>query len=247
MAGELGRLEPTDWKHVEKYPFSAVIEEPHSPITIPTGSFDRALSLPVYWREWDQGREGACVGFGTSMMMALTNRKQDPLHRQYRYNPMWLYREAQKVDEWPGENYSGTSVRAACDVLRNIGHVRVLRGKDQPVSLSEGIDTNRWATGIDEIRAAIYSGLAVSIGINWYRDFDTPHTRNGELFIGQDNWLQTGIRGGHCVCIYRMSDRRNAFRILNSWGASYPPVWFPYDVIKALLMQDGEAAVITDR
>ena len=51
-------------------------------------------------------------------MMSLLNRK--------RYDARWLWDWAKSTDEWPETNPGddqGTSVRAACDILRSRGHV----------------------------------------------------------------------------------------------------------------------------
>lgn len=245
----LGRRTPTDWRHTEGYPLRTLIEDPAHALVVPPDGTERGLGLPTYWNLWDQGSEGACVGFGSSAMMGITNTLQSRTSgagQTYRYAPRWLYSEAQLVDEW-GDTppAQGTSVRASCDVLRTQGHRRVRYGVTQPVDLAHGIQSNRWALTTDEIRAAIYAGLAVSIGVNWYSNFDSPVIVNNERWIGQGSL--GGIRGGHCVCIYRMSDRRQAFRFMNSWGSGYPPVWLPYDVMQRLLGEDGEATVITDR
>lgn len=85
----------------------------------------------------------------------------------------------------------------------------------------------------------------MAIGVNWYRNFDDPVLYNNELWIGRSSL--GSIRGGHCVCLYRMSDRRQAFMLMNSWGADYPPVWLSYTLMERLLNEYGEAAVITDR
>lgn len=121
----------------------------------PSGSMLTASDPLSWWRLYDQGSEGACVGFGLSRMMSLLNRR--------RYDARWLFHEARKVDEWPGEDYQGTSVRAGCDVLRSRGHARVVPGDldpfdgDSPVSLDEGISANRWATSVDQVRAVLSS------------------------------------------------------------------------------------------
>ncbi|MBA3580534.1 MAG: hypothetical protein H0W42_11180 [Gemmatimonadaceae bacterium] len=96
-----------------------------------------------WWRFYDQGREGACVGYAATRMMTLLNRQ--------RYDAPWLYHEARKVDDWAGENYSGTSVRAGMDVLRDQGHRAPLR----PVSAAHGIAANRWATSVEDIAACL--------------------------------------------------------------------------------------------
>lgn len=250
MSDNLGRRQPTDWIHVERYGFGALIADPTSPIGFAPPGTEKSLGLPTYWNLWDQGQEGACVGFGSSAAMGITNTRQHLREtgtaRTHRFAPRWLYHEAQLVDEWADTPPAqGTSVRASFDVLRTQGHRLVRYGVTRPVDPKWGVAATRWATNIDEIRAAIYADLAVSIGVDWYTNFDSPTVKDGERWIGDGSLGH--VRGGHCVCLYRMSDRRQAFRLMNSWGAGYPPVWIPYSVMQKLLNDAGEAAVITDR
>ena len=118
------------------------------------------VDSPMWWAFYDQGQEGACVGFAASRTMSLLNRK--------RYAASWLYREAQKIDEWPGENYEGTSVRAAMDILRDHGHsrTRTYGGQvyvDAP-DPTEGIQHNRWATSVEEVLTCIQSPYYERLG-----------------------------------------------------------------------------------
>jgi hypothetical protein len=213
---------------------------------------EKNLRLPRWHRLHDQGKEGACVGFGLSMMMSILNETQaiaDKLPPYiHRYNAQWLWKEAKKIDEWEDTNPdddNGTSVRAGADILRTIGHQRILRRKVMDADIAQGIQENRWATTVDEIRSSINSNIPVAIGVNWYANFDEPSNEDG------DNWIGKGelgyVRGGHCVCIYGASDERQAFRIKNSWGCDYPLVWLPYTVMDRLLREDGEATLVVDR
>ncbi|MDX2646227.1 hypothetical protein PV341_22210 [Streptomyces sp. PA03-1a] len=236
MTGEqpLGRRTPGDFRHVQRYPYAAV-----APAAVPT--VERQLPLPRYRDLYDQGREGACVGFSSSWMMSILNRR--------RYEAHWLWDRAKETDEWPdtkpGDN-NGTSVRAAMDVLRTQGHRRLVRGAGGPVSLAEGILENRWATGTDEIRSCVANGTPAVLGCNWYANFDTPESRGR-----QGHWIGSGplgrVRGGHAICVYGASDRLQAVRLVNSWGDRYPLVWLPYGVLQRLIDEDGEAALVTDR
>jgi hypothetical protein len=119
MDGRLGRRVPTDWKHVEKYRFATI-----APVTVKT--VERTLPLPRYRLQYNQGTEGACVGFGSSWMSSILNRSL--------YDARWLWDRAKERDEWadtnPGDN-NGTSVRAAMDVLRLVGHVKIWNGTDR--------------------------------------------------------------------------------------------------------------------
>lgn len=236
--GGLGRRVPTDWRHIERFSLAEVL-----PDTV--DHVEHTLSLPSWARDfYDQGAEGACVGFGSSQMMSILNRR--------RYDARWLWNQAKLVDEWPDTNPGddeGTSVRAAMDVLRAAGHVRVLRGHDEPVALGEGIQENRWATEVDEVRTAISKGVPVTIGVNWYEAFDAPgpYKSASDFFVGVNGELGR-IRGGHCVCVFAASDRRQAVGFANNWGRFYPrKTWMPYHVLERLLTEDGEAAVVTDR
>lgn len=220
MTQPLGRRVPEDFEHVEKYPLTAVprsaLVAPQVPVVfginwytnfdnpvkvgreyvIGQGDFGRirgghAICARPYrvrdytgwWEFYDQGTEGACVGFACSRMMTLLNRR--------RYDARWLYYEAQKVDEWPGENYSGTSVRAACDILRTRGH---RRSRSQTEAEVEGIETNRWATHWDDVRAAL----------------GTPGSVNGVQLM--NSWGRDGYP--HYV---RISDEAGA-RVLDEYG-----------------------------
>lgn len=113
----------------------------------------------TWWRYYDQGQEGACVGFGSSRAMSLIER--------VRFDARWLYHEAQMVDAWadtPPEE--GTSVRAAFDILRSKGHIHVKRGNvsDLTPDLKYGISVNRWARTVDEIVACLDSPKLYDIG-----------------------------------------------------------------------------------
>lgn len=247
----LGRRIPPDFEHVARYPLQALIEDPAEVFAIPPEGVEKNLGLPWWWKQHDQGVEGSCVGFGCSAMTSITNHRQRLLQTRkdvtYRYASRWLYLEAQLVDEWgdtpPGE---GTSVRAGCEILQTRGHRRVQGGVEGPESPTHGISAYRWATTHDEIRAAIYGDCAVAIGVNWYTAADNPELYNKERWILRGNaWGP--IRGGHCICLYRMSDRRQAFAAMNSWNGSYPPVWIPYVAMNRLLGEQGEACVVTDR
>lgn len=244
----LGRRQPPDLDHVSAYPLRTLIAQDVLPV--PPAGTERSLGLPWWWKQHDQGVEGSCVGFGSSAMMSITNHyqrlKATGQDITYRYAARWLYFQAQIVDEW-GETppEEGTSVRASCQVLNEKGHRRVQRGVEGEIVAAHGISAYRWAKTVNEIRAAIFGGLAVSIGVTWYSNFDSPVTYNKERWIGRGSLGY--VRGGHCVCLYRMSDRRQAFMLMNSWGPAYPPAWLPYDVMQQLIDDWGEAVVITDR
>jgi hypothetical protein len=247
----LDRRIPTDWKHVEKYPMRA------TPLAAPTAMpMDVLLNIPRQYRTiYDQGQEGACVGFSQSWMMSILNRMK--------YHAPWLYHEAQLMDEFtdtPPE--AGTSLRAGFDVLRIKGHQRLWGSRIKTEDPIHGIVANRWAQGVDEIRVSLAAGVPVNLGINWYRQFSNPQQKERLDDLGRpivefgiqryDWWIGIGtwgpIDGGHAITCIGYDDRRQAFALCNTWGLAYPfIVWIPYVSLRRLLAEEGEAGIVTDR
>lgn len=148
-------------------------------VMCPTTAYTDADS---WWDFYDQGSEGACVGFGASRMMSHLNRK--------RYMARWLWDFAKVRDEWddtnPGDD-NGTSVRAALEVLRTAGHVYYTsklatieaswQARDSLAgNAAEGIAAYRWATNMDQWLAALGSPTYLQIGgvpfhNSWGRDY----------------------------------------------------------------------------
>ena len=101
------------------------------------------------WVHYNQGSEGACVGFAVSRALTLYNRRL--------YSGRDLYLEAQRRDPWPGEEptYSGTSVNAGLDTARLVGGWPVRAGVVQPPRLQAGITAFLWAMTPEEVAAAL--------------------------------------------------------------------------------------------
>lgn len=245
MPKTLGRVEPPDWNHVEKYPLRALATPLAKPVPVIAGiNWYTALDSPVrlrdgswwvgvdergrplthlgtlrgghciclqpaapqlhdlksWWRWYNQGAEGACVGFGWSRAMSLLNRRA--------YQAYWLYRAAQKLEGDPAGT-EGTTVRSGAEVLRAAGHVRRrplarLQMDDQALvgdapSPVDGIGAYRWALSIDELLGALGTPGAdhVTIDNSWGEDYpfkvnvpasviDTLRRENGEFAIPTD-------------------------------------------------------------
>lgn len=97
---------------------------------------------------WNQGREGACVGFGTSRAASLYNRRF--------YDGFSLYNAAKTRDSWPGEDYSGTSVNAGLKTLQVQGAWRATPQGSQPF-LKDGCTSFLWARSVEDVTAALKS------------------------------------------------------------------------------------------
>src|SRR5215831_7663943 len=71
------------------------------------------ISLAKY-RKWqvpvlNQGQEGACTGFGLATVANYLLRKREVIPDRTPTSPRMFYEMAKRYDEWPGENYSGSS------------------------------------------------------------------------------------------------------------------------------------------
>lgn len=165
---------------------------------------------PRMWAEGvvlDQGREGACVGFGwTAALLASPERPApQPDVEVAEAFAKDVYHEAQKIDEWPGEDYEGTSVLAGAKTLarRNL------------------IDSYRWAFGLNDVRDTVIWKGPVVIGIPWFEGmYDTDN--HGVVDVSGD------MVGGHCITLTgyhpyaRLGGKvREVFRWRNSWGTGY--------------------------
>lgn len=116
-----------------------------------------ALDMWLWWKFYDQGTEGACVGFSLSRALSLMNRS--------RYDARWLYKEAQKVDEYPETPpEEGTSVNAGCSILKNVGAKRLKDGVFLAPNINSGIKAYRWAKSVDDIHAVLKHPTADKLG-----------------------------------------------------------------------------------
>jgi hypothetical protein len=182
----------------------------------------------------DQGREGACVGFGwthealsTPVPVNFARASKVPVH-----DPdllaRHLYREAQKIDEWAGESYEGTSVLAGAKVMKGLGLLKEYR----------------WAFGVEDVITALLTTGPVVLGLAWYESmYEAP---DGIVEVGGD------MVGGHCILARAVAAKGRVFPDeravgwLNSWGPEYGKnglAWIRESELGWLLRQDGEACV----
>ena len=110
-----------------------------------------------------------------------------------------LYHTAQVLDEWPGENYNGTSVRAGAKALLSRG------------LLSEYV----WGTTVAELRNFVLSRGTAVVGTDWYEEMFYPEQHGGYLVV------QGAVVGGHAWLVIGYDAKKKAFIMLNSWG----PEW----------------------
>lgn len=136
----------------------------------------------AWWDFYDQGAEGACVGFGWSRCMSILNGEL--------YVARWLWDRAKESDEWPETNpgdENGTSVRAAGDILDKLGHVDwddayaaddYMKRAGYTADVNDGIQRFRWAESVEDVHQVLENPRADELGAvpflnSWGRGY--PH------------------------------------------------------------------------
>ncbi|MBI5483885.1 MAG: C1 family peptidase [Deltaproteobacteria bacterium] len=171
----------------------------------------------------DQGSEGACTGFGLAAVVnyLLRTRKQVPSKTEV--SPDMLYRLARRYDEWPGENYEGSSARGAMKGWHKHGVCSTTVWNAEKGRLTPRV--------ADE---ALINPLGAYFRVN-HKDLVAMHcaiTETGILYATanvHEGWeqvdkkgiipLKEQMLGGHAFAIVAYDDR--GFWIQNSWGGSW--------------------------
>lgn len=213
-----GRLESPYDSRDALFPVSAVL--PSAPSN---------LKEKYWWADgwWgDQGSTTQCVAYswlhlledGPVIQDGLSSLRTKPL-----IDPIRLYRESQLRDPWSGENYPGTTVRAAAKVLKDLGVIKEYR----------------WAQNINDVVNALLTVGPVVVGTKWYNDMNTPRPNGIMKITGRD-------MGGHAYVLNGVNLESGMIRIKNSWGKGWGKDGFAFISIadfEKLLAQGGEACI----
>lgn len=176
-----------------------------------------------WWRhtaKLNQRSEGACVGFAWAHELNTAPIEVEGMTDEYARG---LYKRAQQIDPWPGEDYEGTSVLAGAQTVEERGF----------------LDEYRWAFGIDDVILTLSWHGPVVLGVNWYY---------GMYFPDAGHYIRPGgqLVGGHAIMAIAYNHEHKVVYLLNSWGAGWG--WNGLCRIKVadlatLLREDGEACV----
>lgn len=161
------------------------------------------ISKKFWWDEgwWgNQGTSSECVAYSWSHWLEDGPVIQDSIFGRAKpvFKPTTLYEACQKVDQWPGTDYSGTSVRAGAKILKDVGL----------------ITEYRWAFTLDEIILTLLTLGPMVVGTKWYHKMQFPD-QNG-LIKARGRAL-----GGHAYLINGVDVDREYLRIKNSWGREW--------------------------
>ena len=176
----------------------------------------------------DQGQTSQCVAYAwDAYLMAhpIVNAHRKDLD----VDPAEVYREAQKVDQWPGEEpvYEGTSVRAGAKVLASRGY----------------INGYSWAWTVGPVVQHVLEIGPVVMGTTWYSGMSRPDAHGYIHPVGM-------IQGGHAWLVLGVNTKHKnpdgtvgRARMQNSWGpwGDKGRAWVSLDAVDTLIRGNGEA------
>jgi hypothetical protein len=175
-----------------------------------------------YWdaNGWwgDQGNTPQCVGYSWSHWLEDGPVQQSGIPPIIK--PFDIYKNAQKLDQWIGENYEGTSVRGGVKYLKNIGKVK----------------SYYWAFDVQTLSETILKLGPVVVGTNWYNGMFYPNKTGLIKISGQ-------MVGGHAYLINGVDTKTKQFRIKNSWSKSWGNgghAFISFNDMSRLIKENGE-------
>ncbi len=170
----------------------------------------------------DQKTEGACTGFAVAGAINFLNQRAG---REIVVSPRMLYEMAKRSDEWPGEEYDGSSLRGAIRGWNNMGvceekywpyRVGKNRG-DLTIEAAKNARQNtigayyRLEPIISHFHTALNEAGVIAVSANVHNGWFKP--ANGVIEYNKDP------AGGHAFIIIGYNDK--GFWIQNSWGKKW--------------------------
>jgi hypothetical protein len=175
----------------------------------------------------NQGKEGACTGFGLATVANFLLQRRVVVPDSKRVSARMFYEMARRYDEWPGEKYSGSSARGAMKGWHKHG---VCSENVWPYSVSQAGGTLTHQRAEDAAKRPLGAYFRVN-----HQDLVAMHSALAEVRIVyatgtvHEGWSQispqgvipftTKPLGGHAFAIVGYDQR--GFWIQNSWGPSW--------------------------
>ena len=166
----------------------------------------------------DQGQEGACTGFGLATVVnyLLSSFRDAAFRDRAPVSPRMLYDMARRYDEWPGENYEGSSARGAMKGWHKHGvcsealwPYKVSASKDD-LTAERSADARRRLLGayfrVNHLDLVAMHSAICEVGVL----YATAQVHSGWDKVGSDGIIpqREKIEGGHAFAIVGYDARR---------------------------------------
>ena len=193
------------------------------PSHVPLGEF-LEYQVPIL----NQGSEGACTGFGLAAVANYLLLKRRVVPDKVPVSPRMAYEMARRYDEWPGEDYSGSSARGAMKGWHKHGICSDNEWLYQPgPDYREGLTDTRTS---DARRRPLGAYFRVN-----HTDLVAMHSAIAEVGVlyatasVHEGWQKVmadgeivqsqALIGGHAFAIVAYDEE--GFWLQNSWGPSW--------------------------
>ena len=179
----------------------------------------RYWSADGWWG--DQKNTPQCVGYAWAHWLEDGPIEQSGVPPIVR--PELIYQNAQKLDEWIGENYDGTSVRGGVKYLRSINKV----------------SSYYWAFDLQSLITTVLNLGPVVVGTNWYKGMFYPNKKGIIRVTGR-------FVGGHAYVINGVNTKTKMFRLKNSWGRLWGQkghAYISFRDMERLIREQGEVCL----
>jgi C1A family cysteine protease len=201
----------------------------------------------------DQGNEGTCVGFATTVGMKEYQEQLD-WKRYMELSPRFLYNECKKIDGHPDQE--GTQIRIAMKVLQQFGVCREVLWPYRPfdhrppttLQLKDAAKnkalTYARLLDLDEVRLSLATkgpcviGIVCFSGIMKTKTGKVPMPGSGEKPLG-----------GHAICPVGYDDPAKLLKFKNSWTTAWGDRgygYLPYAYVNKYMMDAWSAVDIKD-
>ncbi|MBF0395043.1 MAG: peptidase C1 [Alphaproteobacteria bacterium] len=170
----------------------------------------------------DQGTEGACTGYGLAAVinLQLAERKVGKA-----VSPHMLYHMARKHDEWPGEDYDGSSLRGALRGWHNNGACKdsLWVGPQDWPTVEQAKDARSVTLGayyrlrptLSDFHAALNECPAIYVSAAVHAGWQSPTVKDGRGEIKPGG----SPLGFHAFAVVGYD--ADGFWVQNSWGSGW--------------------------
>ncbi|MEM7195358.1 MAG: C1 family peptidase [Pseudomonadota bacterium] len=175
----------------------------------------------------NQGEDGSCTGFALGACINHLNRQRK---KSYRVSNRMLYNMARRFDEWPGNDYAGSSCRGVIKGWYAMGACRENLWSDDDtaqthltVNAAKAARENRVGAyyrlkhQLSDFHAAVNETGAVLVSANVHTGWESDAVSENQNAIRFRE--EPGLLPGHAFAIVGYND--NGFVVQNSWGQEW--------------------------